>query len=200
LTTELPEGSGTRQVESESDSALVRSFGSSRPRIHQAAWLAPGSVVVGDVEIGADSSLWYGVVARGDVHSIRIGARTNIQDNSVLHVTQGRHACILGDEITVGHRAVVHGCTIGDGALVGIGAIVLDGARVGEGALVGAGALVPPGAQIPDRSLVLGIPGRVVRLLSDVESATQLERTLAYVQNARAHAASGTCSLQEVTQ
>jgi carbonic anhydrase/acetyltransferase-like protein (isoleucine patch superfamily) len=182
------------------NSALVRSFGSSIPRIHKDAWLAPGCVVVGDVEIGADSSLWYGVVARGDVHSIRIGARTNIQDNSVLHVTQGRHACILGDEITVGHRAVVHGCTIGDGALVGIGAIVLDGARVGEGALVGAGALVPPGARIPDRSLVLGIPGRVVRLLSDVESATQLERTLAYVQNARAHAASGTCSLQEVTQ
>jgi carbonic anhydrase/acetyltransferase-like protein (isoleucine patch superfamily) len=156
--------------------------------------------VIGDVEIGADSSLWYGVVARGDVHSIRIGARTNIQDNSVLHVTQGRHACILGDEITVGHRAVVHGCTIGDGALVGIGAIVLDGARVGEGALVGAGALVSPGSQIPDRTLVVGIPARVVRSLSDDESAQQRERTLAYVDNARAHAASRACTLQEVSR
>ena len=183
---------------SAADGALVRSFGSSIPRIHRDAWLAPGSVVVGDVEIGADSSLWYGVVARGDVHSIRIGARTNIQDNSVLHVTQGRYACILGDEVTVGHRAVVHGCTIADGALVGIGAVVLDGARVGEGALVGAGALVPPGAQIPERSLVLGIPGRVVRRLTDDESAKQRERTLAYVENARAHAASGPCSMQEV--
>ena len=182
------------------DSALVRSFGSSTPRIHRDAWVAPGAVVVGDVEIGEGSSLWYGVVARGDVHSIRIGARTNIQDNSVIHVTQGRYACIMGDEITVGHRAVVHGCTIGDGALVGIGAIVLDGARVGDGALVGAGCLVPPGAKIPDRSLVLGVPGRVVRLLSDEESAVQRERTLAYVDNARAHAASGPCPMQEASQ
>ena len=168
------------------------------PRIHRDAWVAPGAVVVGDVEIGAGSSLWYGVVARGDVHSIRIGVRTNVQDNSVLHVTKGRYACVLGDEITVGHRAVVHGCTIGDGALVGIGAIVLDGARVGEGALVGAGCLVPPGVEIPPRSLVLGIPGRVIRPLSDEESRLQHERTLAYVENARAHAASGPYRTQEV--
>jgi carbonic anhydrase/acetyltransferase-like protein (isoleucine patch superfamily) len=180
------------------DSALVRSFGSSVPRIHRDAWIAPGAVVVGDVEIGVDSSLWYGVVARGDVHRIRIGARTNVQDNSVLHVTKGRHACILGDEITVGHRAVVHGCTIGDRALVGIGAIVLDGAQVGDGALVGAGCLVPPGAKIPARSLVLGVPGRVVRTLSDDESEAQLRRTLEYVDNARAHAASRVCSRNEV--
>jgi carbonic anhydrase/acetyltransferase-like protein (isoleucine patch superfamily) len=178
-------------------SAMVRSFGTSVPRIHRDAWLAPGAVVIGDVEIGAGSSLWYGVVARGDVHSIRIGARTNIQDNSVLHVTQGRYACILGDEITVGHRAVVHGCTIGDGALVGIGAIVLDGALVGDGSLVGAGCVVPPGAKIPPRSLVLGVPGRVVRSISDEESKLQRERTLAYVDNARAHAASGPCRAEE---
>jgi carbonic anhydrase/acetyltransferase-like protein (isoleucine patch superfamily) len=182
------------------DSPLVRSFGPSRPRIHCDAWLAPGAVVVGDVEIGPDSSLWYGVVARGDVHSIRIGARTNIQDNSVLHVTKGRFACILGDEITVGHRAVVHGCTIGDGALVGIGAVVLDGARVGEGALIGAGCVVAPGTEVPARGLVMGVPGRFVRWLSDEESALQRERTLAYVDNARAHAASGPCSMQEAEQ
>jgi carbonic anhydrase/acetyltransferase-like protein (isoleucine patch superfamily) len=178
------------------DGAVLRSFGASVPRIHRDAWIAPGAVVVGDVEIGAGSSLWYGVVARGDVHSIRIGARTNVQDNSVIHVTQGRYACILGDEITVGHRAVVHGCTVGDGALVGIGAVVLDGARVGDGALVGAGCLVPPGLEIPARSLVVGVPGRVIRTLSDEESQIQRERTLAYVDNARAHAASGPCQVE----
>ena len=181
-------------------SPLLRSFGSSVPRIHRDAWIAPGAVVVGDVEVGADSSLWYGVVVRGDVHHIRIGARTNIQDNSVIHVTQGRYACILGDEITVGHRAVVHGCTIGDGALVGIGAIVLDGAQVGEDALIGAGCVVPPGVNIPPRSLVLGVPGRVVRSLSDEETRLQRERTLAYVDNARAHAASGPCSMLETSR
>ncbi len=181
-------------------SPLLRRFGSSVPRIHRDAWIAPGAVVVGDVEIGADSSLWYGVVVRGDVHQIRIGARTNIQDNSVIHVTQGRYACILGDEITVGHRAVVHGCTIGDGALVGIGAIVLDGAQVGEEALIGAGCVVPPGVNIPPRSLVLGVPGRVVRSLSDEETQLQRERTLAYVDNARAHAASRPCSMLEASR
>ncbi len=101
------------------------------PRIDPSAWVAPGAVVVGDVEIGRDSSVWYGSVVRGDVHFVRIGARTNIQDNCVLHVTRDRFACEVGDEVTVGHRAVVHGCRVGDGALVGIGAIVLDGARVG---------------------------------------------------------------------
>lgn len=187
-------------MEKATDGALLRSFGSSVPRIHRDAWVAPGAVVVGDVEIGKDSSLWYGVVARGDVHQIRIGARTNIQDNSVIHVTQGRYACILGDEITVGHRAVVHGCTVGDGALVGIGAIVLDGARVGEGALIGAGCVVAPGTDIPPRVLVLGVPGRVVRELSDEELKLQRERTLAYVDNARAHAASGPCPKVEANQ
>jgi carbonic anhydrase/acetyltransferase-like protein (isoleucine patch superfamily) len=179
---------------------MVRSFGSSVPRIHSDAWLAPGAVVVGDVEIGQDSSLWYGVVARGDVHSIRIGARTNVQDNSVLHVTKGRFACILGDEVTVGHRAVVHGCTVRDGALVGIGAVVLDGVVVGEGALIGAGCVVAPGTTIPPKSLVLGVPGRVVRSLTDEESAMQRQRTLEYVDNARAHAASGPCPRQEAQE
>ncbi len=182
------------------DSPLVRSFGSLLPRIHRDAWLAPGAVVVGDVEIGADSSLWYGVVVRGDVHHIRIGARSNVQDSSVLHVTQGRFPCIVGDEVTVGHRAVVHGCTIGDGALIGIGAVVLDGAHVGEGALVGAGSIVTPGTKVPARGLVVGVPGRFVRWLSDEERALQRERTLAYVDNARAHAASGPCPIQEADE
>ena len=144
--------------------------------------------MIGAVELGEDSSVWYGCVLRVDVHEIRVGARSNIQDLSVLHVTRDRFATYVGDEVTVGHRAVVHGCRVGDGALIGIGAVVLDGAEVGEGALVGAGAVVPPGARIPPRSLALGTPARVVRELSDEESALQRERTLQYVDTARRHA------------
>ena len=167
---------------------IVRPFRDTWPRLAPSVWLAPGSVVVGDVEIGRDSSVWYGSVVRGDVNAIRIGARTNLQDQCVLHVTKDRFACHLGDEVTVGHRAVVHGCRVGDGALVGIGAVVLDGAFVGEGALVGAGAVVSPGAKVPDGMIALGIPARVTRALSAEERELQRERTLAYVEHAREHA------------
>jgi carbonic anhydrase/acetyltransferase-like protein (isoleucine patch superfamily) len=158
--------------------------------LHPTAWVAAGSTVVGDVTIGAGSSVWYACVLRGDVHEIRIGARSNVQDGSVVHVTADRFPCLIGDEVTVGHRAVVHGCSVGDGALVGIGAIVLDGAEVGADALVGAGAVVAPGAVVPDRSLAIGIPARVVRELSDEEVRLQRERTLRYVETARHHAES----------
>jgi carbonic anhydrase/acetyltransferase-like protein (isoleucine patch superfamily) len=171
--------------------AILRSFAGVSPRIHPDAWIAPGAVVVGDVVIGADSSLWYGSVARGDVHGIRVGARTNLQDGCILHVTRDRFSCVLGDEVTVGHRAVVHGCRVGDGALIGIGAIVLDGAVVGAGALIGAGSVVTPGAEIPERWLALGIPARPVRALGADEIAEQRERTLAYVDTARRHRAAG---------
>jgi len=169
---------------------LFRRYGELAPRIDASAWVAPGAVVVGDVEIGADSSVWYAAVVRGDVERVRIGARTNLQDGVVVHVTRERFAASIGDEVTVGHRAVVHGCTVGDGALVGIGAIVLDGAIVGEGALVGAGALVAPGANIAPRTLAIGIPARSVRELDDAEWRAQRERTLCYVETARRHAAS----------
>lgn len=148
-------------------------------------------MVVGDVEIGEDCSVWYGVVIRGDVHHVRIGPRTNVQDLSVLHVTAGRYATEIGSEVTIGHRAVVHGCRVGDAALIGIGAIVLDGAKVGEGALVGAGAVVTPGTVIPARSLALGTPAKPVRELGDEERKAQRERTLAYVQTARNHRRAG---------
>jgi carbonic anhydrase/acetyltransferase-like protein (isoleucine patch superfamily) len=166
----------------------VLPFQGQRPRIHPDAWLAPGVVVIGDVEIGADTSIWFGTVVRGDVHWIRIGARTNLQDQCVVHVTRDRYPTEIGDEVTVGHRATVHGCRVRDGALVGIGAIVLDGAEVGEGALVAAGALVPPGVTIPPRHLVRGVPARVARELDADELATQRRRTLEYVETARAYA------------
>ena len=167
---------------------VLRTFGEAVPQIHASAWVAPGAVVVGDVEIGEDSSIWYGAVIRGDVHQIRIGARTNIQDQATVHVTRGRFATSIGDEVTVGHRAVVHGCQIRAGALVGIGAIVLDGAEVGEGALVAAGAVVTPGSKIQDGQLAVGIPARGVRFLSDAERELQVQRTLGYVETARIHA------------
>ncbi len=169
--------------------ARLRPFGGVWPRVHRSVWLAPGAIVVGDVEIGEDSSIWYGCVLRGDVEAIRIGARSNVQDGSVLHVTKGRFACVVGDEVTIGHRAVVHGCVIGDGALVGIGAIVLDGATVGEGALVGAGSVVTPGSAISPNTIAMGTPAREIRRLSDTERAAQRERTLHYVETARLHAA-----------
>lgn len=169
--------------------AIVRAFAGVWPRIHPDAWIAPGAVVVGDVEIGAESSLWYGSVLRGDVHGIRVGARSNLQDGCILHVTRDRFACVLGDEVTVGHRAVVHGCRVGDGALIGIGAIVLDGAEVGAGALIGAGSVVTPGTAIPERWVALGIPARPVRELTAAEVAEQRARALAYVDTARLHRA-----------
>ncbi len=174
-----------------SSRAALLEFRGTRPRIDPSAWVAPGAVVVGDVEIGPDSSVWYGSVVRGDVHEIRIGARTNLQDLCVVHVTRGQFAARVGDEVTVGHRAVVHGCTVEDGALIGIAAVVLDGAHVGAEACVGAGALVPPGMRVPEASLVVGVPARVVRPLSEEERALQRERTLEYVENARHHAKAG---------
>jgi len=171
--------------------AIVRPFGDVWPRIATSAWLAPGCSVVGDVELEADSSVWYGAVLRGDVHHIRVGERTNLQDGAVLHVTEGRFPCLIGSEVTVGHRAVVHGCRVGDGALVGIGAVVLDGAEVGDGALVGAGALIAPGSRVAAHTLAVGVPAREVRVLRPDERRVQRERTLRYVENARRHAQSG---------
>jgi carbonic anhydrase/acetyltransferase-like protein (isoleucine patch superfamily) len=157
------------------------------PRIDPSAWVAPGATVVGDVEIGRDSSVWYGCVLRGDVHAIRVGARTNIQDLSVLHVTKDRFPCTVGDEVTIGHRAVVHGCQVGHGALVGIGAVVLDGAELGAQAWLAAGALLAPGATVPARMLAVGTPARAARELRDEELAMQRERTLEYVRTAARH-------------
>jgi carbonic anhydrase/acetyltransferase-like protein (isoleucine patch superfamily) len=160
-----------------------------RPRIDPSAWIAPGAVVVGDVTLGPEVSVWYGAVLRGDVERISIGARTNFQDQCTVHVTRGRFPTLVGDDVTVGHRAVIHGCTVGDGALIGIGAIVLEGATIGEGALVGAGAVVTPGTVVAPGALVMGVPARVVRDLTESERHEQVERARQYVDTARRHAA-----------
>lgn len=151
------------------------------PRLAASVFLAEGSAVTGDVEIGEDSSLWFGTVVRGDVNTVRIGARTNLQDLTVVHVTAGKHPTVVGDDVTVGHRAVLHGCTVKDRCLVGIGAIVLDGAVVGPDAMIGAGALVPPGMVVPSGKLVLGAPARVVRDLTPEEIASLRSSAARYV-------------------
>jgi carbonic anhydrase/acetyltransferase-like protein (isoleucine patch superfamily) len=164
--------------------ALVRPLGGKAPRLDPAAFAVEGSVVVGDVEVGAESSLWFGTVLRGDVNAIRVGRRSNLQDQTVVHVTGGTHPTFIGDEVTVGHRVVLHGCTIRDRCLIGIGAIVLDGAVVEAEAMVGAGALVPPGMVVPARTLVLGSPARVKRPLTAAEVEALAVSAQRYVDNA----------------
>ena len=151
--------------------AKILTFNNTSPRIHASAFLTDDAIVIGDVEIGADSSVWFGSILRGDVNYIRIGARTNIQDGTIIHVSSDTHSTVLEDEITVGHRVVLHGCHVESRCLIGIGSIIMDGARIGSESLVGAGALVTPGTQVPPRSLVLGSPARVKRALNDDELA-----------------------------
>lgn len=145
---------------------LLRTFQGKTPRLGARVFVAETATLIGDVELGDDSSIWYGTVLRGDMFPIRIGARTNIQDNCTLHVTTGTWPTILGDEVTVGHGAIVHGCTVGRGSLVGMGSRILDGAVIGEECIIGAGALVTEGMQVPSRSLVLGFPARIKRSLT----------------------------------
>jgi carbonic anhydrase/acetyltransferase-like protein (isoleucine patch superfamily) len=160
---------------------MLLPFDGTVPRVDPSAWIAESAVVVGDVTIGPEASVWFHAVVRGDVERIVIGARTNVQDNATIHVTTARFSATLGAGVTVGHNAVVHGCTIEDDCLIGIGAIVLDGAVVGRETLVGAGAVVTPGTEIPPRSLVLGSPGRRVRELSADELARVHAAAATYV-------------------
>ena len=145
------------------------------PRLGSRVFLANNCTLIGDVELGDDVSIWFGAVLRGDIHHIRIGARTNIQDNSVLHVEHGTGPAILGDEVTVGHMAVVHGCTVERGALIGIGAKILSHATIGEYSLVAAGSVVQEGMEVPPRTLVAGVPARVKRELKP-EELQRMER------------------------
>jgi len=150
---------------------MIKPFNNIHPKIHATAFITDDAIIIGDVEIGEDSSIWFGSVIRGDVNFIRIGARTNIQDMTVIHVSSNTHSTILEDEITVGHRVVLHGCHIESGCLIGIGAILMDGVRVGRNSLVAAGSLLTPGTQIPPNSLVMGSPAKVKRELTADELA-----------------------------
>ncbi len=156
---------------------MILRYKDSFPKIANSAWIAPSADIIGDVEIGEDSSVWFGCVIRGDVHYIKIGKRTSIQDLSMIHVTHYKkekrlgdgYPTIIGDDVTIAHRVMLHGCIIGNACLIGMSATILDGAEIGEESIVGAGALVTGGKKFPPRSLILGSPAKVVRSLSDEE-------------------------------
>jgi carbonic anhydrase/acetyltransferase-like protein (isoleucine patch superfamily) len=148
---------------------MIRPYRGLLPRIAASAWIDQTAVVIGNVTVGERSSIWPNVSARGDVHFIRIGEETNIQDNSVLHCDAPDFPLVIGNRVTVGHRVVLHGCTVEDDALIGIGAIVLNGATIGTGAVIAAGALVPEGMQVPAGSMVMGVPAKVRRTITDEE-------------------------------
>ena len=148
---------------------MLRSYRGLLPRVHPTAFIDESAQVIGDVEIGEESSVWMCVVVRGDVNRIRIGRRSNVQDGTVVHVMNKTHPTIIGDHVTIGHAAVVHGCTIDDRCLIGMGAILLNGAHVGSESIVAAGTLLVEGMTVPPRSLVIGSPGRVKRPLTPAE-------------------------------
>jgi len=137
--------------------------------VHPSAFIDQSAQVIGDVEIGEESSIWMCAVLRGDVHAIRVGRRTNIQDGTIVHVMTGTHPTTIGDHVTIGHGAIVHGCTIESQCLVGMGAILLDGAHIGSGSVVAAGTLIVENVRVPPKSLVMGSPGKVKRLLTRAE-------------------------------
>jgi carbonic anhydrase/acetyltransferase-like protein (isoleucine patch superfamily) len=156
--------------------------------IHPSAFIAPTASVLGDVTLGAESSVWYGAVLRGDMAPIVIGAQSNLQDGSIVHVDEDA-PCIVGSRVGVGHRVVLHGCTIEDECLIGMGSVVLNEARIGTGSVIAAGAVIPEGMQVPARSLVMGVPGRIVRPV-DAQLSQRIAATWAhYVEQARAHRA-----------
>lgn len=177
-------------MSAERTSDRIRPIGPRHPRVDPGAWVAPDAWVLGDVTVGPDSGLWYGVVARADTERIEVGARTNLQDGVVLHADPG-FPLVIGSGVSVGHRAVLHGATIDDDVLVGMGAIVMNGARIGAGSIVGAGAVVSEGADVPPRSLVLGLPGRVRRETTDDELVAIHLNARRYVERIAEHRAPG---------
>jgi len=167
---------------------MIHKFKDFTPKIGKGTWLAPSADVIGDVEIGEDSSVWFGTVIRGDVHYIKIGSRTSIQDLSMVHITHHKKAdrsdgspTIIGDDVTIGHRVMLHGCTIEDACLIGMSATILDNAVIGKESIVGAGSLVTKGKVFPPRSLIMGSPAKVVRELTKEEIAELYASAKRYV-------------------
>jgi len=167
--------------------ALVKSLGDKVPRIAPSAFLAETAVVVGDVEIGEGASIWYGAVLRGDVGRIKVGARSNVQDLACIHMTGGLSHTEIGEDVTIGHGAILHGGRIGRGALIGMGSVVLDNAEIGEESIVAAGSVVPPEMKVPARVLVRGVPAKVVRELTEEERREGRRGALVYLDLAELH-------------
>lgn len=168
---------------------MLKTYRGIAPTIATGAFIEDTAVVIGDVAIGSESSVWFHAVIRGDVHSIRIGHRTNIQDLCLLHVTHDTHPLTLGDDITVGHHAVLHGCTIHDRVLIGMGAIIMDGVVIEEDCVIGAGALITERIHIPSKSLVMGSPAKVTRMLTDAEVQWVKESAANYIRYAQQYVA-----------
>ena len=160
---------------------MIKYFENKQPHLGENVYISETAMVIGDVTLGDEVNIWFGAVLRGDMHYIKIGNRTNIQDNSVVHVTTGVSPTNIGNGVTVGHGAIIHGCTIEDDCLIGMGAIIMDDAVIGTGSLIGAGALIPPNMIIPPNSLVVGSPGKVVREVKAVEKEMILERPQEYI-------------------
>ena len=160
---------------------MIKKFRGKSPVIPDSCYISESVDLIGDVTLGENVSLWFGTVVRGDMHFITIGNRSNIQDNSVVHVTTDISPTRIGNEVTVGHNAIIHGATIEDRCLIGMGAIIMDDAVIGEGSIVGAGAVVPPNMMIPPRSLVVGLPAKIVRQTSDEELEMIIERAQHYI-------------------
>jgi gamma-carbonic anhydrase len=168
---------------------MLKTYRGIAPTIAPSAFVEDTAVVIGDVIIGPESSVWFHAVIRGDVNHIRIGHRTNIQDLCLLHVAHNTHPLILGDNITVGHRAVLHGCTLQDRVLIGMGAIIMDGVVIEEDCIIGAGALITERIHIPPKSLVIGFPAKVKRMLTDVEVQWIKESAANYIRYAEQYVA-----------
>lgn len=166
---------------------LIKSVGGKTPQLGRDVFVADGAVIAGDVELGDQASVWYGAVLRGDVGFIRIGARSNVQDLACIHMTTGVSNTIVGEDVTIGHGAIIHGGIIGDRALIGMGSVILDNAEIGEEALIAAGAVVPPRMKVPPRVLVRGQPGRVIRELTAEETRLGLRGAEDYVKLAAKH-------------
>lgn len=159
------------------------------PKFHPSVWVAPSATVSGDVEMAEDSSVWFGAVIRGDINTVRIGKRTSIQDLCVIHVTLARFGTFIGDDVTVGHRALLHGCTIGNRCLVGMGCIILDGVEIGDECMVAAGSIVTPGTVVPPRTVVMGAPAKPKREITPQELKGFHAGVMEYVHLARTYAA-----------
>jgi carbonic anhydrase/acetyltransferase-like protein (isoleucine patch superfamily) len=173
---------------------MLRTFQGITPTVPASCYVEDTGIVIGDVVMGQECSVWFHAVIRGDVHFIRIGHRTNVQDLSMLHVTHDTHPLIIGDDVTIGHSVVLHGCTIKDRVLVGMGSIVMDGAQIGEDSVIGAGSLITEGTVVPPKSLVMGSPARVKRPVTEKELAWISESAQNYVRYARLYMGGGSSS------
>ena len=166
---------------------MIKSYNNIKPEIQNNVFIADTANVIGNVKIGLNSNIWFGVVIRADMHYINIGARTNVQDNSVIHVTTKIFPTKIGDGVTIGHGAIIHGCNIQNNCLIGMGAIVMDGVIIEEGSLIGAGTLIPPKMKVPKRSLVVGAPGKIIRNVTKEEYSMIIDRAQEYIDLASSY-------------